>query len=845
MLLLKTYSKEIIMKNRILYTLLTIFLLAGAFSCSALQQESFTADFDSGDRVWIGKDYWAVPMEDWQVKDGRLECTGERENMRVNLLTAVLNDRAESFSTSVRLGLLKEGELRGYAGFSIGLWDDVDSSAKSLCYFGQGISAGIASDRSLFIEQIAASLPEEFDLSEVVLTLEGIPGDDGYTLTLNATDKNNLTGSVSLNGVEQIRGLVALANKFRAEQEKKSNPLFWFDDWTIKGKKLEAAPENSFGPILWSMYTLSRGTVKLTAQMPPLGPADPSEVKLELKSGEAWETAATASIEADSRTATFRLEDWDAGQERDYRLVYPEDNGEPYYYEGTIRRDPVDKNLRMGGMTCQFASGFPYKPVVDNLAFHNPDILYFSGDQIYESNGGYGIIRFPGETAILNYLGKWYMFGWAFGDLMRDRPTICTPDDHDVFQGNLWGEGGEYNSMENYAKYYDSTGGFLEPPEMVNVVNRTQCSHLPDPYDPTPLKQGIIPFYTDLVYGRVSFAIITDRIFKSGPHNVAYWEGRLDHLKFELKNPKSIDKKGLEFLGGRQMEFLEEWIRDWKGADLKTLLSQTIFTNAATHHGGNKMFLVADLDSGGWPQTGRDRALEVIRKAFAFQIAGDQHIPSLIQYGIKDFRDSSWGFCTPAISVGYERRFVPDTLGIPVKNRPEHGLPNTGEYVDGFGNLNYVYAIGNPLETERKKPRYILAEEKASGYSIITFDRDNRTFTPDAWHFLTDASQDTPEAHFAGWPHTIGQEENYGAVQQSKLTLPVIQVSGIEDPVVEISDEQKGELLYILRIKGASYTPKVTSKGTYKVRVGNPETDTWLEKTGVKPGAGEALQFDF
>ncbi len=39
----------------------------------------------------------------------------------------------------------------------------------------------------------------------------------------------------------------------------------------------------------------------------------------------------------------------------------------------------------------------------------------------------------------LNYLGKWYMFGWAFGDLMRDIPAICTPDDHDVFQGNLWG----------------------------------------------------------------------------------------------------------------------------------------------------------------------------------------------------------------------------------------------------------------------------------------------------------------------------------------------------------------------------------------------------------------------
>ena len=833
------------MKKQILIASFTLALLAGSYSCSLFRQTSFTAEFSNSDRTWIGRDFWAVPMEDWQVQNGRLECTGEREDMRVNLLTALLNDQPESFSASVRLGLLREGELRGFAGFSVGLWDEVDSDVKALCYFGQGVTAGISTDKSIFIDQKAAPLPDNFDLTDVELNLNAVPKSGGYTLVLNAIDKNGVTGDVSLEGISQLKGLVALVNKFRAEEEKKSNPVFWFDDWIIEGAKLESVPDNAFGPILWSMYTLSRGTVKLTAQMPPIGEGDAQEVGLELKSGEAWEDSGKASIEPDSRTATFRLESWDASRDVDYRLIYPDDNGDPFYYQGTIRRDPVDKNLVMGGMTCQFASAFPYTPVVNNLAVHDPDILYFSGDQIYESNGGYGIIRFPAERAILNYLGKYYMFGWAFGDLMRDRPTVCTPDDHDVFQGNLWGEGGEYNSMENYMKYYDSTGGFLEPPEMVNVVNKTQCSHLPDPWDPTPLKQGIIPFYTDLVYGRISFAIITDRIFKSGPHHVAYWDGRLDHLKFELKNPGELDKEGLDFLGKSQLEFLEEWTRDWAGADMKTVLSQTIFTNAATHHGGEKMFLVGDLDSGGWPQSGRDEAIRIMRKSFSFQVAGDQHIPSLIQYGVEDFRDSGWAFCTPAISVGYERRFVPDTLGVPVKNRPEHNLPNTGEYVDGFGNLNYVYAIGNPLETERKKPRYTLAEEKASGYSIITFDRDSRTYTPDCWHFLTDASRDTTESHFPGWPHTIKQEENYGAVNKSGLSLPQLEVSGVEDPVVEITEEKSGELLYILRIKGSSYTPKVISKGTYKVRVGNPETDSWQEKTGVKAGDGETLRFSF
>jgi len=399
--------------------------------------------------------------------------------------------------------------------------------------------------------------------------------------------------------------------------------------------------------------------------------------------------------------------------------------------------------------------------------------------------------------------------------------------------------------MENWMKYYDSTGGFLEPPEMVNVVNKTQCSHLPDPWDPTPIEQGIIPFYTDLVYGRISFAIITDRIYKSGPHYAATWEGRLDHLKTKLGNPRTLDRKGLDFLGARQEEFLREWIRNWNGADMKTVLSQTIFTNAATHHGAEKMFLAGDLDSGGWPQSGRDRAIAIMRKAFAFHIAGDQHIPSLIQYGIDAFRDSGWAFCTPAISVGYERRFIPDSLGVPVRNRPSHNLPNTGEYVDGFGNLNYVYAIGNPVESDRGKSRYILAEEKASGYSIITFDREKRTYTPDAWHFLTDASHDTPEAHFAGWPHTVEQEENYGAVNRSNLSLPPLEVSGMDDPVISVTDEESGELLYILRIKGTAYTPKVLAKGSYTIKAGSPEKDLWQEKTGIKPGDKKPLEFSF
>src|SRR5204863_121822 len=70
------------------------------------------------------------------------------------------------------------------------------------------------------------------------------------------------------------------------------------------------------------------------------------------------------------------------------------------------------------------------------------DLLAFVGDQFYESTGGYGVVRQPLDTAILDYLRKWYMHGWTWRELTRDRPSLSLPDDHDVYQGNVWGDGG-------------------------------------------------------------------------------------------------------------------------------------------------------------------------------------------------------------------------------------------------------------------------------------------------------------------------------------------------------------------------------------------------------------------
>ena len=149
------------------------------------------------------------------------------------------------------------------------------------------------------------------------------------------------------------------------------NRNFAFDDLKFSGSKIIEKPENAFGPVLWTMHTLSKKTLKLMALLPPIGENDNQNVSLQFNNEGEWKTVATENIEPDSRTAVFKLENWDDSKDTDYRVEYIEkgkDGSEtPNYYKGTIRKDPVDKPLKLGGLTCQFHFGFPYSPLVKNL----------------------------------------------------------------------------------------------------------------------------------------------------------------------------------------------------------------------------------------------------------------------------------------------------------------------------------------------------------------------------------------------------------------------------------------------------------------------------------------------
>jgi phosphodiesterase/alkaline phosphatase D-like protein len=557
--------------------------------------------------------------------------------------------------------------------------------------------------------------------------------------------------------------------------------------------------------ICFALYTVHDGVLKLNAQLCPLEEGDPRTVRLEIQADGQWKEVAKTEVITPGWTAPFRVEHWDMTREVPYRVRH----GESAIYEGVIRRNPVEKDeivvAAFTGNSIYPGHGgdIPRTDIVENLKRIKPDLLFFSGDQVYDHN---------------RHHAYWLKFGRDFGEVIRNTPTVTIPDDHDVGQANLWGAGGK-QSMKGAG----DDGGYFKPVEYVREVERAQTSHLPDPYDPTPIERGIGVYYTALGWGGISFAILEDRKFKTGPGGVVPQMGpRPDHVTDPNYDPKALDVPGAVLLGGRQLKFLRDWAADWRGAEMKAVLSQTIFCGGAHVHGSHNNRLLADLDSNGWPQTGRNKALAEIRKAFALHIAGDQHLGTIIHHGIDDWNDAMYSFCVPSIANLYLRWWAPLEPG---KNRgpgmPEH----LGEFLDGFGNKVTMWAVANPTPEENHDK----LTTRAAGFGVVRFRKSDRTITMECWPRNVDVA-DPNARQYPGWPKTIGQLDNYG--RKAAAYLPTLKVVGMEHPVVQVIDEADGQIVYTLRINGSEFRPKVFRRGTYTIKVGD-QADKTKVLTGV------------
>jgi len=561
--------------------------------------------------------------------------------------------------------------------------------------------------------------------------------------------------------------------------------------------------------ICFALYTVHDKALKLTAQFYPLKEGEPRKAHLQIKRGEEWVNVANTTIIERGWTAPFRVNNWDDSKKVSYRVRH----GKEAQYEGIIQKNPADKDeFVMVGFTGNsinpnHGGDIPKNDLVENIKKIKPDLLFFSGDQVYDHRRHYA---------------AWLKFGRDFGEVIKNHPTVTIPDDHDVGQPNLWGHNGKKSTLPGA-----SDGGYTMPVEYVKEVERAQTSHLPDPYDPTPINRGIGTYYTNLNWGRISFAIIEDRKFKTGPAGMIPKQGpRPDHIRNPNYDPKSVDVPQARLLGERQLKFLDEWSQDWKNTDMKVALSQTIFCGGAHIHGKIGGRLHADLDSNGWPQTGRNKAIASLRKAYAFHFAGDQHLATIFHHGINEWRDSIYSFCVPSIANLYLRWWKPLEPG---KNRGPGIDPILGDHFDGFNNKVTAIAVANP-SPEKGGDRLTT---RAAGFGVTRINKKTRDVTFICWPRNVDVSAKDAKP-YPGWPFTFNQLDNYG--RKADAYLPSLEINR-PNQVVQVINEKTEEILYTIRIKGSAFRPKVFSDGSYTINVGEGNERKSLK--GIKANSKE------
>jgi hypothetical protein len=476
--------------------------------------------------------------------------------------------------------------------------------------------------------------------------------------------------------------------------------------------------------VAFGAYTVANNTLKLTAQLYPLYPGEPTTVYLDAKRNGDWQEIASSEVNPIGWHALFRVDDWNGEENVAYRLR----QGAGASFTGTIRALPkADEEVKIAAMSCNSSKDTGDRDhYVRNINALDPDVVFFAGDQSY----------FHKE-----HTAGWLLFGKQFREVFRHRPMISIPDDHDVGQGNLWGEGGK-----KAERVEGDDGGYYYDPDYVRMVERAQTSHLPDPYDPTPVEQDIQVYYTSYPLGAVDLAIIEDRKFKSGPMGKIPQQGpRPDHIRNPDYDPESVNVEGLDLLGERQLAFLDHWSANpAPGTKMRAVLSQTGFCNAAHIHGQLDNRLHADMDSNGWPQDGRDAALRRIEAANAVHIAGDQHLATIIRHGIDDHGDGPWAFVVPAVINNYYSRWwwpADEQAG----QDPRQGvdLPWLGDYRDGFNNPITVHAYANPDQADN-----------GAGFGFIRFRPASNQVTFECWPQTVDVTSDEAE-QFVGWPMTV------------------------------------------------------------------------------------------
>ncbi len=797
-----------------------------------MAQKTTVFAFDTiENRRWVGADFWANRLQNWEVKDGKLFCSRAELLSTCHLLTYEMQSAKGSSEIIFEMGrnALAVQDVNAKAGIIVGLSDEkLNYKARAMIQEftlkEDGIWIGIKGNK-LFAEDLptgkelySADVSANFKLKESIKirllisrTKSNEPRiylyvDDKFTQEIVMTNENK-NGSVAF-----AVGSTAAGSEF------------YFNKLTLIN--LAAKKERAFGPISTCLYSLNDNELNFSAQLMPFSTSIIDSVLIEVQSDNKWMKLSTVAVESFSNQARLRNVVWLSDQVTPYRVKFKRGkNFVGNWYEGKITPPNRNSNeVRIAAISCNGMAFIaprnmdyqsiwtPYELVEKKYKEIKPDLLVFLGDQMYESRPV--MLETNKQLLTDDYNYRWLLWCMQMNVVTKDLPTLIIMDDHDYLQGNLWGDGARFADKtvpadlpEYYKTHEDDwqtdNGGFVMDADFITRIQLLQTGHLPDAYTK---KQGLIPnYFTTLNFNGVGLALLEDRKFKSSPlktlPNVPSIIGVTlsDSVPYEMLNSSNAT-----LLGDEQLKMLDEWSAQWKNQYMKIVFTQSIYACLSSARKGFVPYvsenitvnnsknisarLAKDMDANGWPKSGRDTALSLIRKSSALLVGGDQHFPSITHQGIKDWDDAAYCLSISALNNTFPRFFIPDSSDAFGANK----------YKDGFGNKITMELYSNPKKIDSLPNWYY----GAPGFGLIVCDKSAKTYS---MRFMDFSDEKTFENE-----KKIKVIDN--AFASSPYKTKVIKVGGMgENPLLTLKDI-KGNVLYSLRGNNLQFNVPATGK---------------------------------
>lgn len=802
------------------YFLTLCFLLA--ISVNA-QKENNKTTYDFNDKIegyWLNPVLWANPLQDWQLKDDKVYCEVIGESREIAILNREITEETGRIEVQYDFNFIeKDNESlkkeESFVGFSIGK-KNWFKDYRAYAVMGEGLKAGLSLSGFLFIDNEKKKVKLKKDkLYRLHLSIDKTEKQTLVNLKLFSGKRliHKIEQKIKQETAEGLIDIVAHFEKANMPQEGERTRSVWIDNLVVNSSENYYFPNRTLGPIVFSKYLVQADKLKLSVQFVPRVNFE-EKVFLDIQNKGTWKNVSETTISENNLNALFEIP-YTKKEETNYRVRYTSE-GVEYLNEGNIKPYASTKDsIIIGGLSCIYHRGFPHSPIIEGIKSNNPDILFFAGDQIYETGLKYGIAdhRFPEAVSRLDYLYKWYQFGWAFRDLLQNYPSIIITDDHDVFQPNLWGALGQnIENKKKEAKY----GGYLMSKEFVNFAESTQVNHLPKTKGKTV--NGIDTYYTNYKFRGIDFAILEDRKFKSPPPKYKYRPVIEDAKNYQLikKMAKDLENENAVLLGKQQTKFLNNWAENWDtNTVFKVVLSQTPL---AQIHNDHKQYIPPqnvypestyawDFDTNAWPQNKRNSIIEIFKKCAAFHICGDQHLGMNMQYGIHNWKDAGFAISIPAASNGYARAWYPPDVD---KTKAVNQRP-LGDFKDSFNNFLTVDAVFNPKEYAYQPKKL---HDKAPGYAIITFFKQTQLIKTAVYRRGASLNAKKENKPVEGWDITINRNDNFGT--SAKYTLPVLLLFEQSKCLMKVTDES-GNLIHSFIPHHQIIQLKMDKTGTYKI----------------------------